>query len=189
MKKVNWGQPITDYRIVIPRDYYFAGETVQGTLELKTHGPISCRGVRVKLEGVGMCHWHYYEGSGDNRRRVDVHGEKKYNGCQKTAWGSTYNTGRIDNAGDDAVWGHPTTPDEGHVDMPLQTARGSKVVLRVMDYDWGTKDDELGECLLDVDELLSMNGADVTVPLWRHAGKGVFSSGAYGPAEGNASAA
>ena len=187
MKKVNWGQPITDYRIVLPRDYYFAGETVQGTLELKTHGPISCRGVRVKLEGVGMCHWHYYEGAGEHRRRVDVHGEKKYNGCQKTAWGSTYNTGRIDNAGDDAVWGHPTTPDEGHVDMPLQTAHGSKVVLRVMDYDWGTKDDELGECLLDVDELLAMNGADVTVPLWRHAGKGVFSSGAYGPAEGNAS--
>ena len=82
MKKVNWGQPITDYRIAIPRDYYFAGETVQGTLELKTHGPISCRGVRVKLEGVGMCHWHYYEGAGEHRRRVDVHGEKKYNGCQ-----------------------------------------------------------------------------------------------------------
>ena len=59
MKKINWGQPITDYRIVIPRDYFFAGETVQGTLELTTHGPIQCRGVRVKLDGVGMCHWHY----------------------------------------------------------------------------------------------------------------------------------
>ena len=187
MKKINWGQPITDYRIVIPRDYFFAGETVQGTLELTTHGPIQCRGVRVKLDGVGMCHWHYYEGSGDkgDRKRVDVHGEKKYSGCQKTAWGATYNTGRIDNAGDDAVWGHPTMPDEGHVEMPLHTAYRSKVVLRVMDYDWGTKDDELGECLLDVDELLAMNGADVTVPLFRKVGKGMFSGGTYGPAEGD----
>ena len=126
MKKVNWGQPITDYRIAIPRDYYFAGETVQGTLELKTHGPISCRGVGVKLEGVGMCHWHYYEGAGEHRRRVDVHGEE-VQWVSEDRLGIDVQHGAHRQRGRRRRLGPPHhAHDEGHVDMPLQTAHGSR---------------------------------------------------------------
>lgn len=85
-------------------------------------------------------------------------------------WGAVFSTAPVMNAGSNCVWGSSWAPSEGHVVVPLRATRGSLVALRVLDYDFGQKDDVLGECLLDVDALLAAPGQLVSVPLWRRQG-------------------
>lgn len=46
-----------------------------------------------------------------------------------------------------------------------------------MDYDWGKKDDNLGETIIDVDQLLAAGGRPVVLPLFRK--QGLLGRGAY----------
>lgn len=50
-----------------------------------------------------------------------------------------------------------------------------------MDYDYGKKDDVLGETVVDVDRLLAAGGRPVVLPLFRR--QGLFGKGAYAPQE------
>jgi hypothetical protein len=89
---------------------------------------------------------------------------------QHTVWGAVFATAPVYNAGANCVWGPAWAPSEGDVVMPLRAAKGSHVALRVLDYDFGMRDDVLGECLVDVDAVLAAGGAPVTLPLMRKQG-------------------
>ena len=84
-------------------------------------------------------------------------------------WGAVFSTAPVMNAGAHCVWGPTWAPTEGHVVMPLRATKGSFVALRVLDYDFGKKDDVLGECFVDVDALLAAQGL-TTLPLYRRQG-------------------
>jgi len=92
-------------------------------------------------------------------------------------WGAVFSTAPVMNAGANCVWGSTLAPTEGHVVMPMRTTKGSLVAVRVLDYDYGRKDDVLGECLVDVDALLAAPGQMVSLPLFRKQGI----MGHYGP--------
>ena len=92
-------------------------------------------------------------------------------------WGAVFKTEPVMNAGANCVWGSIWAPTEGHVVMPLRNLNGSLVALRVLDYDFGQRDDLLGECLVDVDALLAMPGQIASLPLYRKQGL----LGHYGP--------
>ena len=96
-------------------------------------------------------------------------------------WGAVFSTAPVMNAGENCVWGPSWAPTEGHVVMPLRAAKGSLVALRVLDFDWGKRDDVLGECLVDVDALLAAPGQLATLPLFRRQGL----TRAYGPQLGS----
>ena len=85
-------------------------------------------------------------------------------------WGTVFKTAPVMNAGANCVWGSTWAPTEGHIVMPLRGDRGSLVALRVLDFDFGQRDDVLGECLVDVDALLAAPGQVATLPLCRVQG-------------------
>ena len=67
---------IANYEITLDSESgcFWPGDAVTGRLVLETTKPIKCRGIRIRLEGVGVGHWH--TGGGDDRK--DYHAEKKY---------------------------------------------------------------------------------------------------------------
>jgi hypothetical protein len=103
----------------------------------------------MKFSGNARTHWTYTKGSGDDRETVHVHGYKQYIAQRFTAWGNFYKTAELDGAGENAYFGG--TPGDGAMSIPLNQPIGSFLVaVRVMDYDWGKKDDLLGEVLIDL---------------------------------------
>jgi hypothetical protein len=90
----------------------------------------------MKFSGNARTHWTYKKGDDT----VHVHGYKEYIAQRFTAWGNFYKTAELDGAGENAYFGG--TPGDGAMSIPLNQ--------RVMDYDWGKKDDLLGEVLIDL---------------------------------------
>lgn len=171
-----WGRSdVRNFKIELKRAsrVFIPGEVVEGDLVLETTAPIPCRGLRMQLEHKSVIHWH--TGSGDDRR--DYHGERVYARERRTVWGNVFTTPVLGDAGSNCVWGSPMAPSEGHIEMPLRGLHDSYVVLRVNDYDWGKRDDLLGECLLSVDGLLAAGGQPLTLHMYRKQGL----LGQYGP--------
>ena len=160
---------VSNYQIILdrPNGVYWAGERITGVVKLSTSGPINCRAVKVSLQGAGTIHWH--SGAGDDRK--DYHGSRKYLRRNCTIWGNFYNTVVLDECGENAIFGVKTIGD-GDLVVPLDLASmpwGSfGIGLRVMDYDWGKKDDLLGEVFLDPRVLLSQPGNPMSFPLTRN---------------------
>jgi hypothetical protein len=180
MQTRNWGRAdVQDFSILLRKHsgIFVPGELVEGSVLVTTSQPIVCRGLRVLLQHKAAVHWH--SGEGDNR--TDFDGQRFYARERRTIWASVYKTEIIDNAGANCVFGSSNAPTEGHLDIPLSQMSGSWLALSVLDYDWGKKDDELGEVLIDVDALLAQNGAPVTLNL--HRNKGVVRK-SYEPALG-----
>ena len=75
-----------------------------GPLSLVTKEAIKCRGVRIRIEGKSVIHWH--TGSGDDRN--DYHGEKSYLSIRQTVWGSFVRTQLLNEAGKDAYYNQAT---------------------------------------------------------------------------------
>jgi len=191
-----WGRAdVQDFGIVLrkPSGIFVPGEVVEGQVILTTSQPIVCRGLRVLLQHKAAVHWcvpsersravtralatsdsrrraisSRHVGEGDNR--TDYDGQRFYARERRTVWGVVFKTEVIDNAGANCVFGSANAPTEGSLDIPLARTAGSWLALSVLDYDWGKKDDELGECLVDVDALLAQNGAPVTLNLYRNKG-------------------
>lgn len=139
---------------------FWAGETIEGFLSLKTSAPIKCRAIRLQLTGEGLCHWH--TGSGDDRK--DYHGRRSYVSHRLSVWGNFYSTETLDNAGKDAIF----DADSGNGDMiiPLRgPATQLTLAVRVMDYDWGKKDDLLGDVAVQPASLLKSPGEPVSMAL------------------------
>ncbi|GMI18794.1 hypothetical protein TrLO_g13327 [Triparma laevis f. longispina] len=160
------------YEIQLAREsgVYWLGEVITGNLILNTSSEISCRGVRLQCSGKSYIHWH--TGSGDDRN--DYYGSKTYFSLRQTAWGNFYSTMLKDGCGENCVYGE--TAGDGDLNIPMNTMSsplGSfKIVVRVMDYDWGKKDDLLGEILLEpLSMLLQAPGSAVSFPLTRKGKK------------------
>lgn len=133
-----------------PNGVYYGGEVVRGTVALTTSGgSVKCRGFHIRLTGKASIHWHM--GSGDNR--TDYYGSTEYQSQRQTLVGNFYRTALLDNAGSDAVFGK--THGDGVMYIPCASSeeRNLSLIVRVMDYDWGKRDDLLGEILLDVPDL------------------------------------
>lgn len=138
-----------------------AGETVRGTLQLTTTKPIKCRAVRIRWNCKSVCHWH--RGSGDDRK--DYHGSLDYGCSKQTLFGNFFPTTVLDGAGKDAIY--DAMPGSGDMKIPINagTLSQSRVAIRVMDYDWGKKDDLLGEILVDANALVQQQAAGGGAPL------------------------
>jgi hypothetical protein len=130
---------------------YYAGEVVRGTVALETSGSkeVTCRGFRVRLQGRARVHWH--TGSGDNRHDYD--GSTLFQSQRHTLAGNFHRTALLDEAGEDADF--EIVPYSGVMRIPCQghEEQNLKLIVRVMDYDFGKRDDLLGEIVLDVPSL------------------------------------
>lgn len=62
-------------------------------------------------------------------------------------WGRFFRTETIDEAGTNCLFGSPYSPNEGVLVIPCPDPNGP-LILRVMDEDWGTKDDVCGEMVI-----------------------------------------
>ena len=134
-------------------------------MKLGTKADIQARAVRIKLTGHASCHWH--TGSGDNRHD---HGSRKtYCTKRVSAWGNFYATDLLDGGGEDVKF----NPDSGAGDLTInvddQDLSSLTLAVRPMDYDWGKKDDLLGEALVKVEATLlgDAAGTEVSFPLRR----------------------
>lgn len=128
---------------------FWAGETIEGFVLLTISSQVTCRGVKIKLQGEGHCYWE--TGSGDNKREYTGH--RSYVNSRQTLVGNFYPTECLSNAGEAAFW----DPETGGGDMavPIEDGNWADIALavRVMDYDWGKKDDLLGDVMVFGSEL------------------------------------
>jgi hypothetical protein len=167
---------ISQYQIELERSngVYLAGEHVRGTLHLRTSADIECRGVRLRLTGKGYVHWH--TGGGDNR--TDYYGKKEYVSRSMTVLGNFHKTLCLSEAGTNAYFDKDN--GGGEIIIPLEEEKVSDdfvLAVRSMDYDWGKKDDLLGETLVRVaQDLLVTPGKEVSFPL-RRKGRAVAGKG------------
>jgi hypothetical protein len=137
-----------------------AGETIEGVVSLVTGKDITCRSVKMKLECKAVAHWHDYRSDDEgNQKRQDFHGHRNYLESKMTVFGNFYATSCLDSAGANAEW----DPSDGTGDMPIylqpeDNLEDMTLAVRVMDYDWGKKDDLIGEVLVKANDLLANPG-------------------------------
>jgi hypothetical protein len=144
-----------------PDGVYYAGEVVRGTVRLNvSDDKTKCRGFHVKLMGKSHVHWH--TGGGDNR--TDYDGTTYFQDQRLTVFGNFYKTGLLDNAGKDAFF--DMVHNSGVIVIPCNDAKALNLIVRVMDYDWGKRDDLLGEISLNV-SVLAGSGRTESFPLTR----------------------
>lgn len=143
-----------------PNGVYYTGEVLRGKVKLTTVGTVKTRGVRIRFRGESYVHWH--TGSGDNRN--DYYGNKIYEEHRYTIFGNYFNTAIIDNAGANAYFG--SAGGDGIMYVPCNSDEHLRLIVRVMDYDFGKKDDICGEIVLDVSELAA-SGRAQSFPLRR----------------------
>lgn len=139
---------MTKFAIELERStgIYYAGEVVRGSVKLTCQSEVTCRSFIVQLKGGARVHWH--TGSGDNRTDYDAH--TLFQDQRFTVRGSYYKTGLLAEAGENAYF--DKIHNLGVVQIPCSSEETQRMqlIVRAMDYDWGKKDDLLGEILLDV---------------------------------------
>ncbi|CAJ1947151.1 unnamed protein product [Cylindrotheca closterium] len=162
---------MTKISIDLERDngIYYAGEVVRGTVKLTCKSSVKCRAFNIQLKGQARVHWH--TGSGDNR--TDYSGSTMFQDQRFTVQGNFFKTGVFDEAGEDAFF--DMIHNLGVLQIPCSSneTQNMQIIVRAMDYDWGKKDDLLGEILLDV-AALAQSGEKRSFPLMRNGkpGKG-----------------
>ena len=142
---------VQDISIELERNngIFYAGEVVRGTVTLRTDSEVNCRGFHLRFEGKARVHWH--TGSGDNR--TDYDGSTYFVSQRHTLFGNFYRTGVLDNAGSDAVFGKVHGDGVMYIPIDKHEENRLEMIVRVMDYDWGKRDDLLGEIVVDVASL------------------------------------
>lgn len=141
---------IEKYEIVLEKEVFFPGEMVKGSLLLSTKKEMSCKGVRLELIGIGKC--RFTTGSGDNQETRQ--NEMYYCHDRLTVWGKLFTTQTIEGGGSDPVFNPPWLPNEGLLMIPVVKCTTRGIVLRVMDEDFGKKDDLLGEVYVVLEEVM-----------------------------------
>jgi hypothetical protein len=156
------------FQIVLDRSsgIFYAGEVVTGTLTVSPDNHETCRSLLLSMVGKARVHWH--TGSGDNRNDYD--GKKIFLESNRTLWGNFFRTSILDEAGQDAEFGGAV--GDGTIYIPCLATEGSnggpmRLIVRVCDYDWGKRDDNIGEIILDAKEL-ALRGDAVTYELTRN---------------------
>ena len=159
-------QKIQQFTIAMDKPAYFAGEVMQAAVTLVTTEPIECRGIRADVRGEGSS--RFITGSGDNKE-TRTH-KSTYWRETHTLWGPFHRTEEIDDAGTHAIFGSPWAPNEGVLHIPIEDA-SAQLIVRVMDEDYGKRDDLLGEIVVTPKKLVeqSQDGAtEVILPLMRN---------------------
>lgn len=149
-----------------PSGIYCAGEVVTGSLTLQCMKEESCRSLLLSFVGTAKVHWHTVHG--DDRRDYD--GEKLFIGSQRTLHGNFYRTKVLDEAGSDVTFGGAMGDNDMYI--PCKLSEGSQggsmmLIVRVCDYDWGKRDDNLGEVIIDAKKL-ALSGDTQTFNLTRN---------------------
>jgi len=143
---------VDDIQIQLERasGVYYAGDVVRGTVHLKTSGGVLCRGFHVRLKGKARVHWH--TGSGDNRHDYD--GTTIFQQQRATLIGNFFKTGLMDEAGEDAFFDQIHHNGVIYIPCDAHEENNLELIVRAMDYDFGRRDDLLGEIVLNVRELV-----------------------------------
>lgn len=149
-----------------PSGIYYAGEVVTGSFTLQCMKEETCRSLLLSFVGKARVHWH--TGSGDNRQDYD--GKKLFIESQRTLHGNFYRTTVLDEAGSDATFGGAMGDNDMYI--PCKLSEGSQggpmmLIVRVCDYDWGKRDDNLGEVIIDAKKL-ALSGDTQTFDLTRN---------------------
>lgn len=145
-----------------PNGVYYAGEVVRGTVSIKSPRQ-KCKGAFLSFKGFSRVHWH--TGSGDSRSDYD--GTSTFQEQRHTLYGNHFKTGVLDNAGENAFFDRVTNSGVLHIPCDLFEEQNFQLIVRVNDYDWGKRDDLLGEILLDVPQLVK-SGTKETFQLMRN---------------------
>lgn len=103
------------FQIELEKDVYFPGELVKGNLIVETTTDLKCRGIRIGVQGEGYGHCS----RGKQEDRKDYYNRKYYCFCIKTMWGKLHKTPVIEEAGENALFGSPWSPDEGVMDISI----------------------------------------------------------------------
>ena len=167
------------FHINLPKPTYYAGETISGgTVTLETTKDIKCRCVKFRIVGEGFSFFWYTnpeklgEKEGD-RQEVQVTHRVQYFRETHTLWGRFHRTEEIDGGGKNVIFGSPYSPNEGVLLIPCEDQE-APLICRVMDEDWGKKDDTLGEIVIKSPSTLvddcTAAGGKITLDL-RHKGK------------------
>lgn len=132
---------------------FYAGEVVRGTVTFVVNGSVTCRGLQIHMRGRSHVHWH--TGSGDSRSDYD--GSTEFQNQRVTLHGNYYKSGLIENAGSDAFFDR--VRGSGTIIIPADGAEQGRMplIVRVMDYDFGKRDDLLGELVIDAADLARSN--------------------------------
>ena len=144
-----------DIRLERENGVYYAGEVVRGTVTLETTEAVKCLGFHIRLRGRARVRWHQGTITTNNRR--SFWGSTLFQSQRHTLVGHYYQTAILDEAG--AVADFDVVPNSGLIRIPCdyEEQRDDKfqLIVRVMDYDFGKRDDLLGEVLLDVAALVN----------------------------------
>ena len=139
-----------EFKVVLEKSHLFAGDIVRGMVYLRTSKPISCRSVKLRIVSDAFSFFWYSTGNGGDNKDKEWHrgtNHKNYFHETHTLWGSFYRTEELQGAGKNAVWGNPLSPNEGVLLIPCPDPN-MPLILRVMDEDWGKRDDTLGEVFI-----------------------------------------
>lgn len=154
--------PLIRIELERPEGVYYAGEVVRGTVSIRSPRH-KCKGAFLSFKGFSRVHWH--TGSGDSR--TDYDGTSTFQEQRHTLYGSHFKTGVMDNAGADAYFDRVANSGILHIPCDLSEEQNFRLIVRVNDYDWGKRDDLLGEILLDVPQLVK-SGTKETFQLTRN---------------------
>ena len=153
------------FRIVVknPQDGYLAGSTIIGVVEMEVPKDISCRGVCVGFYSQAYCYFkhqsHHLPGHGNKDRVFTVTGSKasghvgqnwkNYARDKHCAKAIVHRTDIIRGGGQNPNF---TTlgKNDGILRIPYDLNPGTRVVIRLLDHQYGKSDDLLGELVLDV---------------------------------------
>lgn len=147
------------FRIELPKAVYFPGETIEGHLNVVTRSPITCKGIRVQLQGKGSS----FIVIGHGKHREIKTSTQYYVYSKQTVWGHVYKTPVLNSAGANAVFGTKYSPDQGVLFIHCTREESLSVIFRAMDYDWGKKDDLLGEAVVSLPGLTGLGPVSLTL--------------------------
>lgn len=142
---------VSELEIILERSnrVFFAGEVVRGTIAIVTLSNLNCRGFHIRFQGRAEVHWHQGTKSGSNQQ--DFVGSTVFQSQRHTLMGSFYKTALLGEAGD-------VVPYSGVLRIPCDLGEEVddkfKLIVRVMDYARGKRDDILGEIVLNVNALV-----------------------------------
>jgi hypothetical protein len=113
--------------------------------------------------GMSRIHWH--TGAGKNRQ--DYYGRTVFQEQRQVLWGKFFKSGLLNEAGANADFDQ--VQNSGIITIPIDNLYNKQqtLILRVMDYDWGKRDDLLGELELNA-TALAESGKKQTFGLTRN---------------------
>lgn len=169
---------IQRFDVELNKRTFYCGERIEGQVRLVTTAPIKCRGIRFQLIGTSSANFKVWVTNIEcciiipcicfpcpKPELQDFSNNFFYWRESLVLWGASHRTETINEAGRNAVFGSPFSPNEGVLKLRCDDSE-AQFALRVMDEDLGKRDDMLGEALFRASELIGCG--EVTIPLRRN---------------------